>query len=109
MIDYIKKIQTKSEDTRKRILFFSMVFSMFIVGLVWLYSLGVRFDSEVKEQAREDVKPFKMFSQSISDTYKNVQASVGKINSTENDHKEKSVEENIEQENDLKLIPVEYQ
>ncbi|MEI7688887.1 MAG: hypothetical protein WCI91_01740 [Candidatus Nomurabacteria bacterium] len=77
---HIKKLQSKSEDTRKLIFVGAMIVCMSFVSLVWIYGLGVRFGNpEVKQQADEDIKPFKLFSDSISSTYKSVSASVGKI------------------------------
>ena len=77
MRQYIKKLQSKSVTSRKQIFAGIMVFSMVIVGSVWVYSLGGRLDTKVKEQAREDIKPFKLFANSLSTTYKNISASVG--------------------------------
>lgn len=77
---HIKKLQSKSEDTRKLIFVGTMIVCMSFVSFVWIYGLGVRFGNpEVKQQADEDIKPFKLFGDSISSTYKNVSASVGKI------------------------------
>ena len=79
MRTYIKKLQAKDEIVRKQIFFSLMVFSMAFVGFVWIYNLTDRFDGKVKEQAREDVKPFKLFANSISGTYDNISASVGNL------------------------------
>jgi len=79
MRTYIKKLQTKSEDSRKQILFVALVVSMFLVGSIWVYSLTNRFDDKVQVKAKEDIKPFALFSDSISNTYKNITASVGNI------------------------------
>jgi len=97
---YIKKLQAKEEDTRKLIFIGSLILCMSFVSFVWVYGLGYRFDTKMKEQAREDIKPFKLFSDSISSTYQNVTASVGKINI--NSKKENTLQKQIE------LIPVEY-
>jgi hypothetical protein len=100
MRQYIKKLQSKSEDTRKIIFTGTMIVSMSIVGLVWFYSLGTRFDSSMKTKVNEDIKPFKLFSDSISSTFKDTTASVGKIPET-------SVTENRVEEKQIDLIPVE--
>lgn len=105
MRQYIKKIQNKKESTRKQIFVGTMIGSMSIVSLVWAYSLGVRFGNhEIKTQTQEDIKPFKLFSNSVSDTFKNVSASVGKAPSV--DEAKKEVDLNDEKQIDL--IPVEY-
>ena len=102
---YIKKIQSKSEETRKQIFLATMVVSMSIVGFIWFYSLGVRFgDHVVKEKTEQDIKPFKLFSDSISNTFKNIGASVGKAPTVD------KVKEEVESkpEKQIDLIPVEY-
>ena len=96
---HIKKLQSKSEDTRKLIFLGTMVVSMSFVSFVWIYGLGVRFGNpEVKVQADEDIKPFKMFGDSVSSTLKNVSASVGSINM------KKDLPSNTEKQIDL--IPI---
>ncbi|KKQ19460.1 MAG: hypothetical protein US34_C0021G0002 [Candidatus Nomurabacteria bacterium GW2011_GWC2_36_9] len=63
MRQYIKKLQAKDEGKRKQIFAGAMIVSMSIVGLIWVYGLGVRFGNpEVAVQANEDIKPFKLFS-----------------------------------------------
>lgn len=100
MRKYIKKLQSKSEDTRKLIFVGSLIVCMSFVSFIWIYNLGTRFGNpQVKEQANKDIKPFKLFTNSISDTYKNVSASVGKISS--------EVAPKIEPEKQIDLIPVE--
>lgn len=102
MREYIKKIQSKKLETRKQIFAGALVVSMSFVCLIWVYSLGTRFgNTEVKDQALEDVKPFKLFSNSIGSTYDNISASVGKISTT------KKVEPKVE-EKQIDLTPVEY-
>ena len=104
MRQYIKKIQSKSEDTRKLIFLGAMILSMSFVSFVWIYSLGAKFsNSKIKEQANEDIKPFKLFASSISDTYKSIGASVGK-SSIVNEIK---TETQASQANQIDLIPVE--
>ncbi len=97
---YIKKIQSKSEDTRKLIFLGSMILCMSFVSFIWIYSLGIRFGNpDVKVQANEDIKPFKLFGDSVSSTIKNVSASVGKINSNKDTV--------VKQERQIDLTPVE--
>lgn len=75
---YIKKLQQKEESKRKQIFAITMIVSMSLVASVWFYSLGNRFGNpKIKVQANEDVKPFKLFSNSLTDTIKNIGASVG--------------------------------
>lgn len=85
---YIKKLQAKNEIVRKQIFAGLMVVSMAFVGFVWIYNLGHRLDNKVKEQVREDVKPFKLFANSLSSTYKNISASVGNIKTAKEEREE---------------------
>ncbi len=105
MRQYIKKIQSKSEDTRKLIFVGVLILSMSFVSFVWIYSLGQRFGNpEIKEQAREDIKPFKLFSNSLSNTYKSLGASVEKASIVNEIKKETEVKT----QKQVDLIPVEY-
>jgi hypothetical protein len=105
MNSYIKKLQSKKEDTRKLIFFGSLAVCMSLVGFIWVYSLGVRFGNpKVAVQADEDIKPFKLFTNSISDTFKNISASVGSINNK----KDATTEVQPQTGKQIDLIPVEY-
>ena len=78
MREYIKKLQNKPEDARKRIVVGAAFSCMVLVSAVWIYNLTDRFSSpRIKEQVRSDIKPFTLFKNSMSDTYKNMKASVG--------------------------------
>ena len=105
---YIKKLQSKSEDTRKQILIGSLIVCMSFVGLIWISSLGYKFSSKQNVAKTEDgIKPFALLKQSISDTYNNVTASVGNISSPKKD--EPKTEEKVGTQKQIDLIPVEYQ
>ena len=74
---YIKKLQSKSEETRKLIFVSVLILCMSFVSFIWIYNLGTRFgDGKVAEQTDEDIKPFQLFKNSLSDTFKNISASV---------------------------------
>ena len=79
MREYIKKLQNKSENTRKQILFVSLTIIMFLVGSIWFYGLSGRFGEKFQNKVKQEIKPFALFSDSVSSTYKNVSASVGNI------------------------------
>jgi hypothetical protein len=111
---YIKKLQAKDEIVRKQIFFGLMVISMAFVGFIWIYNLTDRFDNKVKEQAREDLKPFKLFANSLSGTYENISASVGNISkgkiidSINNvSAVDKNEEKKVKEEKQIDLIVVE--
>lgn len=113
MRTYIKKLQSKSEDTRKQILVGSLIICMSFVGLIWINSLGNKFNSENSAKVQEDIKPFALFGKTISNTYKNVTASVGDVSLLKKDlptqtEESKTVKE-IKTEKKIDLIPVEYQ
>ena len=92
MREYIKKLQNKPEDVRKRIVVGTVLSCMVLVFAVWVYNLTDRFSSpDIKEQVRSDIKPFTLFKNSMSDTYKNISASVGKASVLGSE--EKKVEE----------------
>lgn len=101
---YIKKLQAKDEDTRKFIFISTMIVCMSFVAFVWIYNLGTRFGNpKIAEQANEDIKPFKLFSNSLSDTYNNMSASVGKIKDNTID----KVIPEVKTEKQIDLVPVE--
>lgn len=105
MKTYIKKLQSKPEDSKKQILFWSLVICMSLVCLVWITSLGPRFNKEQVAKTEEEIKPFTMFGQAISDTYDNVSASVASVPSKD----DVIVEEKEINEKQIDLIPVEQQ
>jgi hypothetical protein len=55
---------------------------MSIVVFIWVYSLGSHFNNKTSEQANNDLKPFKLFANSISNTYQNITASAGSASTT---------------------------
>ena len=89
MREYIKKLQNKPEDIRKRILIGTVFSCMVLVFAVWVYNLTDRFSDNIGEKIRSDIKPFALFKNSLTDTYNNISASVGKASLGE----EKKVEE----------------
>ncbi len=101
MYKYIRKIQGKNEDARKQILVASLVFSMAVVGSVWVYSLTDRFgEKKVAENTDTGAKPFTLFANSVSSAYQNISASVANFSlSTKN---------NETTEKQIDLIPVEH-
>jgi hypothetical protein len=89
---------------------------MVIVGLVWIGSLGYRFNKKNVVEVKEEIKPFALLGQSIKETYNNVTASVGnasllKKKASEELNTESQVEtgENVETGKQVDLIQIEYQ
>jgi len=108
MRSYIKKLQSKSENTRKQIFFASLVVCMSFVSIIWVSSLGYKFSKNNEVKTENDIKPFALFGKSISDTYENVTASVGNV-SLQKKEVENNKEIKVENEKVIDLIPVEYQ
>ena len=79
MHPYIKKLRSKPDHIKKSILAFALIVSMSLVSMVWFFSLGNRFNNKTAEKTREDIKPFSMLGDSISNAVKNISASVGNI------------------------------
>ena len=79
MREYIKKLQAKPEPVRKKIVVGLMVTSMFFVAVVFVFSVRSTIRGHEKSTAVDNLAPFKLLGNSISDTYDNVSASVGKI------------------------------
>jgi hypothetical protein len=114
MRTYIRKLQAKPEHVRKQILYGTIAISMVFVGFIWISGLGSRFSKQNPEKISEDIKPFALFGQSISDTYKNISASVGGASENlknEIQAADPSLEtgDKVEGEKQIDLIPVEYQ
>ena len=100
---YIKKIQSKPEDTRKQILVGSLIVSMSLVLFIWVSGIGYKFsDKGTSAVATEETaKPFALFGQTISDAYHNITASAGNISLPKKQVEPKAPEKVID------LIPVE--
>lgn len=81
MQEYIRKLQSKDEDSRKIALIGFMALSIVVVGFVWYVSMQKRFTKVVikQEQDKTQVSPFQMLKNSFSNTYQSVTASVGDI------------------------------
>ncbi len=100
---YIKKLQSKDEMVRKQILVGSLIVCMSFVSFVWVSSLTGRFNRISNEQVAEGTKPFKLFTNSISDAYTNITASVGKVPNLSKQVEQKTEVNNQKQ---IDLIPV---
>lgn len=79
MRKYIKHIQSKPEPVRKKLLIISMTASTVLVGIVWMFSIYRTVNPSVSENTPNTITPFKLFGESVSQTYKNISASVGNI------------------------------
>ncbi|MFA6251696.1 MAG: hypothetical protein WC603_03675 [Candidatus Paceibacterota bacterium] len=108
MRTYIKKLQSKSENTRKQIFAGTLAVCMVFVFLIWISSLGYKFNNNTSAQVEEDIKPFALFGQTLTNTYSNVTASVGNL-STKTKEDEQKMEEELKIEKQVDLIPVENQ
>jgi hypothetical protein len=112
MRTYIKKLQSKSEGSRKQILVGSLIVCMAFVGVIWVNSLGYKFSSSnTAAKVQEDIKPFALFGKTISDTVGNVTASVGSIKSPAvgEANPDLPTQTEVKTEKVIDLIPVETQ
>jgi len=112
MREYIKKLQSKSESSRKQVLVGSLIVCMAFVGVIWINSLGDKFSSkDTATKVQEDIKPFALFGKTISDTVGNVTASVGSIKSpaVEQANPDLPTQPDAKTEKVIDLIPVESQ
>lgn len=117
MKEYIKKLQSKPEPVRKQILIGSLVVSMSFVFLIWILTLGYRFGghnnkADDSKSTSNSIKPFELFSQTISDTYSNMSASVANVSNLKNKIKNESTDQEpkVEQgEKQIDLITVDTQ
>jgi hypothetical protein len=106
---YIKKLQSKSEETRKLIFVGVLILCMSFVSFIWIYNLGTRFgNGKVAVQTNEDIKPFQLFKNSLSDTFKNIGASVANSPSFTNNKEVTSQPVDQKSEKRIDLIPIEY-
>ena len=106
MRKYIKKLQSKSENTRKQIFVGSMIVCMSLVGLIWIGDLSNNLSNQnTATKVKEDIKPFSLFGKVISDTVGNISASVGSVSF----QKETPKNEPVNPGKVIDLIPVETQ
>ena len=104
MREYIKKLQTKNEQSRKQILFVTLAICMSLVIGIWVYTLTSSFDEKVQAKASDDIKPFALLGDSISNTYKNITASVGSISSVSNSNPKEITDQSTEKQIDLIVV-----
>jgi len=77
--NYISNLREKPEHIRRQALAGALTICMVVVGGVWMYSLGNHFGSgQVSVQAKEDAKPFALFTAKLKSTYQGLVASAGK-------------------------------
>lgn len=107
MEKFISNLREKPENHKKRILFMSLIVSMFIIVGLWVYSLTHSFSpKQVVQETKEDAKPFNLLGLKFKDMYQNITASAGKakINISKNEttvNKEKFDDTKV-----IDLIPV---
>jgi hypothetical protein len=99
---YIQKLHSKPHHVRKQILIGLLAVSMSFVVFVWIYGLGYRFNTTTANQARSDIRPFQLFSQSIKGVYNNIRASVANAPSLNADTAPKKADNK-----QIDVIPVE--
>lgn len=76
LMNKIENLQKKPEAIRRRILAASMIAIMFVVVVVWIFSLNLSLEEEKKNET--SFTPFKIFGGLVKDAY---DVSVGSIRS----------------------------
>lgn len=79
MKEYIQNLRSKPEIVRKQYLLGFMIVSVVVVGSIWAYGLTSHFTARVSEKAKEDIKPFALFTEGLKNTYGNITASSGSV------------------------------
>lgn len=73
MFEKIEKIKTKSEDTRKQILYISVFLIMSAVIAIWIYTLGYRFKTlKTKTEDQSPLSPFSAIGEFAKDTFSGI-------------------------------------
>ena len=67
LIEKIENLQKKPESIRRRILFASVIVLMFVIVIVWIFTLNLF--SKNKEKAETNHTPFNVFGGLIKDVY----------------------------------------
>jgi hypothetical protein len=82
MLDYIRHLRTKPEETKKQIVLVALVITMSIVVIIWLATLGGNNAKTKEPKAKEDngPSPFSILTSSFSETFKDIKSSVSEIN-----------------------------
>lgn len=76
--EFIKKLQKKPEDFRKRIAFITVFVITGIIFLIWLTALNFRF--EAKEEGVKKIEgPFKAIKEDIVNFYETVRGNIKDI------------------------------
>ena len=70
----IENLQKKPESIRRRILFVSVITVMFVIVVVWIFTLNLSLKSSEKNET--SYTPFKVFGGLVKDAYN---VSVGSI------------------------------
>ncbi len=63
----IENLQKKPESIRRRILFMSIIAIMFLVVVVWIFTLN--FSLKSSEKSETSYTPFKVFGGLVKDAY----------------------------------------
>jgi hypothetical protein len=67
LINKIENLQKKPEAIRRRILVASVIAIMFLVVVVWIFSLNLSLEKEQKNET--SFTPFKIFGGLVKDAY----------------------------------------
>ncbi|HPS21291.1 MAG TPA: hypothetical protein PLO44_00565 [Candidatus Paceibacterota bacterium] len=69
----IHKLRQKPEEERRHILHISIIIIAIVMILLWAFSLGKNLSQpEVKEKVKQDLQPFSVLKDNLSEGYKSV-------------------------------------
>jgi len=69
----IHRLRQKPEEERRHILHICIVIAAIIMIALWIFSLGKSLSApEVKEKAKQDLQPFSVLKDNLSEGYKSV-------------------------------------
>lgn len=69
----IHKLRQKPKEERRHILHISIIIIAIVMILLWSFSLGKNLSQpEVKEKVKQDLQPFSVLKDNLSEGYKSV-------------------------------------
>lgn len=69
----IHRLRQKPEEERRHILHISIIIIAIVMILLWAFSLGKNLSKpEVKTKVKQDMQPFSVLKDNLSDGYKSV-------------------------------------
>lgn len=109
MNKFISNLRSKSDLQKRQILFVSLFIVMSLIISLWVYSITNNFekDNTVVVETKKDISPFKLLTQKMNESYKNMSASVSNAGIFNRKNEENiTTDDNLKDEKTIDLIPV---